>query len=295
MDEAPFPKKHDIEVEFFSRKSTKTFQLINSTDQKNAFDAKRQWYSYEFSQPVYIIEVTVTATGYEDWNEIDFEIDHIDGTQNQQSVKFKNGTALIQVGKLSKAFRFMPREKILSSPKLQKVSVIGFTLDEFHAFEWALKEYEKRSGDLQSREARLKAAEDIDKQKQEQRTSLDSELGKSRAESEKLKLQMESSQSELQNFNELIAKLKDEVRNLEESRSSLNRSVASSKSELLMLKNEIRLFPSEIAGFVREGNRSIKVYLGMSIPFILVIFFVLKALFFWGNRSNAIMETTRRR
>ena len=57
MNENLFPAKHPIGVEFFSKKSTKTFQLINNTDSNKQLDAKKQWYSFDFAQPVYIFEV----------------------------------------------------------------------------------------------------------------------------------------------------------------------------------------------------------------------------------------------
>jgi hypothetical protein len=279
MNENLFPAKHPIGVEFFSKKSTKTFQLINNTDSNKQLDAKKQWYSFDFAQPVYIFEVSVSASGYESWNEIDFEIEHIDGTTNQQSVQVGGGVAALKIGKLSKTFRFRPIEKVFSSPKLQKVTVVGFTLDEFHSFEWALKEYETRVAEIESRDAKLKAREESDKGNTEKRTSLESEIGKSRAEAEKLKLETEAAHGRLENLKETGIKLKDEISTLEVSRSSISLEVSKSKIDLQTLKNEIRLFPSEIAGFVKEGNRSIWWYLAMAIPFVIVIFWVLFALF----------------
>jgi hypothetical protein len=49
------------------------------------------------------------------------------------------------------------------------------------------------------------------------------------------------------------------------------------------LVRELRLFPSEIAGFVKEGNRSIIWYTCLGLPFVVVLLLVLNKLF-----SNAV-------
>lgn len=279
MSEVQAPKPHPIEIEFYSRKSTKAFQLVNNVDPNLALDAKRQWYQYDFPRPVYIFEVSVSATGYEAYNEIDFEVDHIDGTKYQQSVRGGEGKANVSIGKLASSVKFRPLEKVFSTPKLQSITVNGLTLDEFHAYEWAIKEHEKSLQSLKSREETLALAETEDKERADQRVVLDSEIGKSRAELDQLTKQASELRATIAGLTKEKSSIGEEVSGLEDQRLSLRRDVNSSQQQLQTLKNEIRLFPSEIAGFVKEGNRSILWYLGLSIPFIVVIYVVLSALF----------------
>ena len=69
------PPPHEIPVELFSRRDKKTTNLIGGA----VLDGRKRWYEFKFVEPVYIQAIEVKAAGYENWNEVEFIVDHIDG------------------------------------------------------------------------------------------------------------------------------------------------------------------------------------------------------------------------
>lgn len=70
---------------------------------------------------------------------------------------------------------------------------------------------------------------------------------------------------------------------LQEERRNIRSEIAADRNTLDELTNEIRLFPSEIKGFVDQGTQNIKTYLWIGLPFAAILAIILYSLF-----SNAI-------
>ncbi len=274
---------HVIDIEFFSFKGNKSDSLINNTTPQAHVAGKNSWFSFTFSESIYLTAINIVCEGYENWNTFDLEVDHIDGTRHDEKVRVSGGQVNLQMGKLSAGFRFRPESKFFSKPKILQVNAIGFTLAEFHQFEWAIKEYEKKIADLAVRTSRFeKLKEDVDTLRLEKIT-LESEVGKSRAEAEQLKSGNSANRTSLSQQQESLKDVKSQIATAKEQQREAQSEVTDLEKKRDEIVREIRLFPSEIAGFVREGDRNIKSYLLICTPFVVILFIVLYSMF-----SNAI-------
>jgi hypothetical protein len=271
------PKQHVIETEFYSRKGNKDETLINGTGEP--FDARSRWFSYSFARPVFLTSIEVTCDGYSSSDKFDVEVDHVDGTKHEERIAVAAGQVKLTLGKLANGFRFRPDKKLFSDAKILKVVTTGYTLTEFHEFEWAIKEFHQNLADLEQRERRLEAERTEFAALKTERVEIESAVGKAKAESEQLNQVLNSTK-------ETIAKLKTEEKDLlhrhtsaEDRRRNLIAQISKDSAQLKMLKDELRLFPSEISGFVKEGNRSISTYIWIGLPFLVVLIIILCLIF----------------
>jgi len=277
------PISHQIEAEFYSAKGGKVDPLINNSDSSLSQDGKNRWYSFSFAKPVYLTGLSIACEGYAGWHSFELIVEHVDGTQHEESVSVNNGLVSLKLGKLSTSFRFRPEARRLVEPKINRVSATGYSLDEFHKFEWAIQEFEKKTEELQLREQRNKDLSESMVELRAEKVSLESEIGKSRVEREQLSKSINLSQSELAELVVTQGTLRIEVGEIGDSLKVVKAELNSDERKRDELVRELRLFPSEIAGFVKEGNSNIKWYLALSAPFAIILFIVLHSLF-----SNSI-------
>jgi hypothetical protein len=272
----PVPKA--IPVQFFSRRGNKDERLINA-DGSAPFDAKARWFSYSFNQPVYLTEITIQVDGYGAGDKFDLEVEHVDGTLHEERVPVSVSAVTLRLGKLSRGFRFRPEKKWYTDPRISSVTVMGFTEAEFHQFEWAIRDYENRITKLSEREQKAEILDAEVKEKLLEKTALEAEIGKSRAELDQIQKSIAiaatsaNSEEEKRKF---AAQKKEQLR---EELEVVTREFNVKAKELEELVKELRLFPAEIAGFIREGNRSILHFLLIGLPFAIILSIVTYRLF----------------
>lgn len=274
---ADAPKEHLIAIEFYSRKGNKDEHLINGGGEP--FDAKSRWFSYSFARPVYLTSIEVTCDGYASYDKFDVEVDHVDGTKHEERIAVNSGTVKLSLGKLANGFRFRPDKKWLSDPKILKVASTGYTQAEFHEFEWAIREFQRSLADLDRREKKLEAQQTELAALKAERVEIESAVGKAKAESDQLNQLLSSTK-------EAVAKLQTQEKDLRQKNNSAEESLRNLMAQISKeterrdeLVREVRLFPSEISGFVKEGNRSIWTYIWIGLPFLAVLVVILTLIF----------------
>lgn len=267
-----------ISVEFYSKRGNKDERLINSASGE-PFDAKARWFSYFFVQPVYLTEITISVDGYSAGDRFDLEVEHVDGTYHEERVPVSGSSVTLRLGKLSRSFRFRPEKKWFSDTKLTSVSVKGYTENEFHEFEWAIRDYEKRLAKLQEREHTIQALETDLATKRTEKVALEAEIGKSRVELDQLQKANVAAMAAAATEDERRKNFEQRKNEARDQLNELTKQVQSKSNELDQLVKELRLFPAEIAGFIREGNRSIRQYLLIGLPFAIILIIVTYRLF----------------
>ncbi|MXQ08682.1 hypothetical protein GQ651_12570 [Alphaproteobacteria bacterium GH1-50] len=272
-------KPRALDIEFFSKESSKTTQLVNNADVSAQIDGKHTWFKYIFNEPVFLTKIEVFSEGYNSWDKFEIIVTHVDGTFHEESVDVKTGVVSLQLGKLVSGFQFRPGRKWSSSPKITKVIATGLTLSEFHAFEWKLKEHEQRAAELAEKQSNYDALKDTRDTLSSEKTQLESEIGKSRSQLDDLNTKVSSASNSLETLLEDVKTARSDVKRAREDKNKLLDETAEIRRELETLTREVRLFPSEISGFVREGNRNIRWYIGLSMPFVIVLFVILNSLF----------------
>ncbi len=147
---------HPIEIEFFSKQSNKTTKLINSDDGFKVEGAHR-WYEYKFIKPVYLSSLKIYSSGYDSWDKFEVEVFHSDQTTHHESITVENNVVSLDLGKLALGFRFRPDARWIAKTEILKVEANGLSLDEFHDYEWSIKNLKKR--ELQVSEGERKQEE----------------------------------------------------------------------------------------------------------------------------------------
>lgn len=278
-----FPKPHAIEFEFFSKRSNKTTKLINNNDTANSIAGKSKWFSFSFEEPMYLTSIDIDCENYDSWNRFELEIQHSDGTKHRETISITNNKISLKLGKLSDGFSFKPDSKLFANPLINRVIATGYSLSEFHEFEWALKDYEKNLAALREKEQSLQGLESRIQDLQTQKTALETEIGKSRAEAEGLSKSNEKLSTANERLDAHLQDLRSEVESRERTIRVLKSDTESEKQKHEEMVREVRLFPSEITGYVKEGDRNIAWYTFLSLPFVITLITVTFSLF-----SNAI-------
>jgi len=275
---ADAPKEHLIAIEFYSRKGNKDESLINGGGEP--FDARSRWFSYTFVRPVFLTAIEVTCEGYASYDKFEVEVDHVDGTKHEERIAVNSGEVKLSLGELANGFRFHPDKKWLASPKISKVTSTGYTEEEFHEYEWAIKDFQRNLVDLDRREKKLEAQKaDFDALKAE-RVEIESTVGKAKAESEQLTHLVSSTKETVSKLESLEKDLGQKNASAEETLRKLTAQITKESEKLQELVREVRLFPSEISGFVKEGNRSILTYVWIGLPFLAILAVILALIFF---------------
>lgn len=278
MSSALVPSPKSISVDFYSRRGNKDERLINA-DGSAPFDAKARWFSYTFNQPVYLTEISVKVEGYGAGDKFDLEVEHVDGTYHEERIPVLESAVTLRLGKLCRAFKFKPERKWFTDPRIASVSVRGFTEAEFHQFEWAIRDFDSRLSKLTEREESAKLLEESLAELRAEKVALEAEIGKSRAELDQTQKAITSATVAASNEEEkrlLAINKRNQVR---EELETATKELSTKSKQLEELVKELRLFPAEIAGFIREGNRSIGHYLLIGLPFAVILSFVTYRLF----------------
>lgn len=167
----------------------------------------------------------------------------------------------------------------MADPKIIRVISTGYTESEFYEFEWAIKEFQRSVADLEIREKKLEARKsELDTLKAE-RVEIESVVGKAKVEAEQLNQLITSTKDTVAKLETQEKDLRQKNNSAEEILRNVSAQISKDSEHLQVLKSELRLFPSEISGFFKEGKRSIKTYLWMGLPFLVVLIVILTLIF----------------
>ncbi|KFI24171.1 hypothetical protein CG50_13605 [Paenirhodobacter enshiensis] len=119
-----------------------------------------------------------------------------------------------------------------------------------------------------------------------ERVEIESAVGKAKAESDQLNKLLNSTKEDIDKLQTQEKDLRQKNRSAEESLRNLMAHISKESARKDELVREVRLFPSEIAGFVKEGNRSITTYIWIGVPFLAVLIGILALIF-----ANAVNLT----
>jgi hypothetical protein len=97
---------------------------------------------------------------------------------HSESFPVEENTISLNTGKLSSAFRFKPEARWSRKTAILKVVVHGYTLKEFHEYEWSLKELQKREASNIIREEQFEALKTEEDGIRQRIKSLSGDVGK---------------------------------------------------------------------------------------------------------------------
>jgi hypothetical protein len=272
-------KPHPINIDFFLKRTNKTTKLVNNLNPDFSVDGSHRWFEYGFEEPAYLTKISVTSKGYTSWEKFEFEIKHFDGTTHKERIAVNGDAVEVSLGKLVTSFAFRPDKKWLATTEIMRVEAFGLTRTEFHEYEAFLQEIERREEAVAAGEAEIGTKEADKKVLTSEVASLESEVGKTRVELETLKSAVRDADQEYSDSDEKKQDIKTELEGLRHERRELGSKIDAQNRVLDELTREVRLFPSEIIGFVREGNRNILHYILLATPFVFIMLSIFVALF----------------
>ncbi len=289
---SPIPVDREIDISFFSHKSRKSTRLIGNKSDEASIRARRDWLSFDLNETIYITSIKVFSQDYNEYHEMEISfIDALSGKRINEKRKFGTDGFSFEPKKFMRGFGLIPDSTWLSSPFITKIEVRGieekYFSDVINVLENVNKEKSRIESELNAHLERAKRAsaefdalqDRIAEQdetiagKEEAIQTLNQQVAGLTGQRDELSKRIEISSSVEKERNERVQAIEIDINNLNERRKMLSSGIAKNESNLRDLKNNINLFPTEIAGYVSQGTRNIRVYFWLSIiPFLIIAF-----------------------
>lgn len=273
-DETPsLPSLEGVPIELFEKRGNKITKLIANKDGDNHVTTRRDWYSLKLTKPIFVKSIELHTQGFVSTNSVEFIISHASGDertikQNPVDEKFTvRPDAFITGFSFKPAYAFTP--KTLTAIHLQ-----GYPNSSFCELETALHKMEASRDELAEEKVEIERLREQEAAKIDRRTELNEAIAdlkvqaiEAQANTNTIEERQAYAEATLKDINSNVSIAQDKLREL---RSDIEKS----ETALRRVTKEVRLFPVDQEGFVREGGRNIRNYLLLSIPFVLVICFV---------------------
>jgi len=289
-------------VDFFSKKSNKTTSLINNNDQKNELSGRHVWYNFEFNEPLFVCELIINVSGYNNYNDFEIELMLDNNTVYRSKTRSVDGVVSISVNRIVSFFRFRPESKIFESQFIQRVSAYGYTPLEFRSLEKEISNIILMQNDIQSKKSAIEQIEQISKstmseaqakikELNDEISNLEKNVGQSSAKLEGLNSEISHASSRRVEIISIISELQSKKENLNNNKIEIEKNINELIYKKTKLIDDIRLFPSEISGLVEEGNRAINLYKWIIFVSMAIVVAIVTHLIFgaWKFTSNEQM------
>ncbi|MDQ0423590.1 hypothetical protein J2045_004645 [Peteryoungia aggregata LMG 23059] len=293
----PLPKY--IDLSFFSHKTRKSTQLVGNESESNSYKAKREWMQFDFNELLYVTDLIIDATGYDDYHEVELSyIEFISNSTKTDVAKYVNGQFRFAIGRFIGGFGLRPSSSWTKDSRLTAIRVEGLQQQDFSAVvslyndvsDYKIRVEEHLNGYL----ARAKEADSKFKtlnaniEKIEAKITVRSEeLGNIEAELARADALLETRKKEIAVAESLKRTLLDEnqsarnnVNALRQASENFSKEISDKEAQLRALKNDINLFPADLSGYVSQGASNARMYYWLSIVPLLVVVFVTARLFF---------------
>ena len=297
-----------IPITCFNKRANKTTRLVNNIDPSNFLKGKNQWYAFEFESPIFAKEIRIFCEGYSSLSSGDLNVE-FNGSAVNRKTKCPDGIFSFTVGTFVDRFSFKPERKFLGDQWITKVEVIGYVQGQIWELEETLVKIEslktKAVGfikdkadrsrgltvEIENLEYRVKQLNDEISESESYIENLKVSSDEYRVEITKMKSDVAALEREESEITSRLEVVSDSIDKKKSDQRQLNSEISIAESELKHLKEEIRLFPSEISGFVKEGTGSVFRYSIMAAVPILVIVGVVASLFSGAVDLTVLHET----
>lgn len=273
------PEVGEIPFRLIKRHDKKSIQLAsNSGSKSKEISGRHVWHNYEFKDDLFLELVSLSIKDYSDYS--DFEIYYVDykGRRVEKTLRPSSNYVSLKVNTIVSEFGFRPPRRLFSNPKLNDISLYGFELSEAYKYgEFADnlgraqnkigRELDAREQALNDRETSIRELEvtrdEVRSEVQElqnTKTQEENKLERLLERRNETSARIESQEQSVRQNQQKLQDVKNDIARVSEVRSKLARSIIDKEAELKILKGNINLFPSELADFVSQGSRDVKLY-----------------------------------
>lgn len=287
---SPMPSAAEIDISFFSHRTRKSTQLVGNKNSANLIKAKREWLSFDFSQTLYITSIKVYCTGYEDYHEMEISfVETSNGLTIIESKKYDGESFAFEPNRFIGGFGIRPSERFWKSANITRIEVKGVEQKYFSSI---IKLFDSLTNEQQRIETSLKAY--LEEAKNSYNKTLENKIEISNQEEaievhrseindlsaktaelnqthDEMERRIAIGVSVEKERNERVAAIELNIDKLSDDRKNLSNDISNKEAVLRELKNNINLFPTEIAGYVKQGTNNIRLYAGIcSIPLLII-------------------------
>ncbi|OHV76671.1 hypothetical protein [Rhizobium sp. LCM 4573] len=300
------PKPKEIDIAFFSHKLRKSTRLVGNKLEQNFLKARRDWMEFSFVELIYITDITVYASGYENYHEIELSyIDFLSSNTSVKYAKYKDGAFRFALNAFVGGFGLRPTESWFKNSKLTSIDVRGVEQRSFgdvisvmadlnsevNAVETHLDQYLSRAVAADVKYVALttkleKIASEIS-EKEDSLAGINEEITSENIKLDEAKKLLAINESVKRNVDSQVQDARQNLESLSSRSVNLANDIQEKEARLRSLQNDINLFPTEISGYVTQGAKNVKSYAWLCAIPLLVIVFVTWRLF---SNSEKILD-----
>ncbi|MEB2846819.1 hypothetical protein [Endobacterium cereale] len=313
--EAAFSRTHpepiDIDLSFFSHKSRRSTGLIGNETEDGHVKARKAWLDFDLREVVYITSIRVYATGYENYHEMELSfVPYLSAETKILTASFSEGEFLFSVNDFTKGFGLRPFEAgFFKTAKITKVEVSGVEKEhvtgmvrfaqnadrEIKRAEDGLSKYltraQKAYDEIQAHQQTVDELDETIEEKSDQVQSLDTQVQELSRTHQKIQEDIAVAKTVIEDQTKREAAIQQTIDQLTDDRKELTSRISQLGSELRELKANINLFPTELAGYVKQGTRNIRLYAALCMVPVAVIVYVTYRLFSNSERLLDAFQT----
>ncbi len=283
----PAPTLRELTVEQVESKSRRAVQLIGNQDPSKSYSAKSEWIGYEFQDVLFISEIVVRTVAFSEYD--DFELSFEDAFSKEkksQNARSEGNVFNFKVDRFLAGVGIRPPTKFWKQGEITGIDIIcasnaqlGLMVSQLTPVtklrDRIVGECNAAISDANSKESQVLEHEQELRELEASIEKQDQFISGKKKEIEGLENSKAGLSKELEIKSQLIAERDSSIKSLEDQiekrtseRSVLSTEVAKSQSKLSELQRDIHLFPSEIAGYVKQGSRNAWLYAGLClVPF----------------------------
>lgn len=296
----------EIPIGFFSKRSNKTTKLINNADNQNHLSGQNKWFEFNLSEDIFALSIEVHTTGYDRSDSMEMISINSTGLESKTKKEFpENGVYKFGINEFVGSISFKPCRAYFVSPTITSVIVRGYTRQDFLLLTDQIADVEgyKRNILSSTNEAIEEAnncrqeisefqskKEDIEneiKEVTQNRDAINEDITELRDQKSDLQSEISALKSVESDTVKRTESLDDSIDGKKNEQRKLNQEIADNNSELKKLKDNINLFPSEIAEFAKEGAENVNRY-----AMFLLIPLIILALCTWLLLTDAVDLTS---
>ncbi|MBU1313434.1 MAG: hypothetical protein KJ947_05415 [Alphaproteobacteria bacterium] len=310
--ETAFSRSHpapiDIDLSFFSHKTRRSTNLVENDSENNYVKARRSWLDFDLREIVFITSIRVHAQGYESYHEMELSfVPSLSEEEKKLTATFSEGDFVFHVNDFTKGFGLRPSEAgLFKSAKLTKVEVSGVEKEhitgivrfvqnvdrERKRIEDSLTTYftkaQKSYEEIQSNQEALEALDESLIEKADEVKALEDKIQQLSRTQKKIQQDIEVAKTVSEEQTKREEAIQQTIEKLTDDRKELTSRISQHHAQLQELKANINLFPTELAGYVKQGTRNIRLYAALALIPLGVIVYVTYRLF---SNSERLLDT----
>lgn len=292
-----------ISIEFFNKRKNQSTKLINNSDTNLHIKGKNTDFKFSLIDRVWVKKIIINTDNYATWDSLECGWS-LDEKHTTRKIPLIDNCFTLKINDFIDSFNFKPPSKLFQQPLIKSIKVIGFSMSDFHDVcnsiieiddykDKIITQTESIIEEARTAEESIGTLQQEINERKEEFINIESDVNEIKDKNAELNEINRGLKSDESDITKRIESADDSLDSKGIERKSLNQEIAKSKTELKQLNEDINMFPSEIAGFVNEGEKALRKYYFLAgIPLILLVL-VVYSLFSSAVELTTIFEVNK--